>query len=176
MTDKYFEFLCGFVGEKSKNYIMLLSRLYKWEFYGLIPNDDNRGEDGKRLRDTYLEKGGRIGSSFLSELGACTVLEMLIALAQRMEKELADNPKAMSAEECFWMFMDNLQWIEFDDARYIDSALDGTVYDKVQILLDRTYDALGNGGIFPLKCSNKDQRTVEIWYQMMEYLLDNFVF
>jgi len=176
MTDKYFEFLCGLIGHKSENYTMLLRHLHKIEFYGLIPNDDNRGEDGKRLRDTYMEKRGHIGSSFLPDLGACTVLEMLIALAPRMEMELADNPKAMSAEECFWMFMNNLQWTEFDDARYIDSALDGTVYDKVQILLDRTYDALGNGGIFPLKCSNKDQRTVEIWYQMMEYLLDNFVF
>jgi hypothetical protein len=37
----------------------------------------------------------------------------------------------------------------------------------------RTYDRRGHGGLFPLQRSNRDQRRVEIWYQLSEYLLQD---
>ena len=42
----------------------------------------------------------------------------------------------------------------------------------LNIWLERRYDEDGKGNIFPLKDPIKDQKTVEIWYQMQSYLLE----
>jgi hypothetical protein len=43
-------------------------------------------------------------------------------------------------------------------------------------LVERTYQKNGKGGLFPLKQPAKDQRRVEIWYQMAAYLNENYNF
>jgi hypothetical protein len=181
--DDYFYFLSRIVAGDDKNFNLLLRYLYKIEFYSLIPNDDNRGEDGKKLREIYLDEEHRSeprrrmsrnnedpqGSFYLPE-DPCTVLEMLIGLSYRMENELECGPLRTSARECFWLFLKNLglEWVNNTDFyRYAADELIGS-------LLDRKYKKNGEGGIFPLKRTKKNQRKVEIWYQMQEYLLENY--
>ena len=41
-------------------------------------------------------------------------------------------------------------------------------------MLAREYSDNGHGGLFPLKNPKKDQRKVEIWYQMTEYINENY--
>ena len=41
--------------------------------------------------------------------------------------------------------------------------------------VERRYKRSGEGGLFPLKNAAKDQRKVEIWYQLSSYLLENYV-
>jgi len=38
----------------------------------------------------------------------------------------------------------------------------------------RRYSKTGKGGLFPLKHPKKDQTEVEIWYQMQQYVMENF--
>ena len=49
-------------------------------------------------------------------------------------------------------------------------------YEEVNDVLDRviwrTYRWDGHGGLFPLNEPEKDQREVEIWYQLSAYLLE----
>ena len=172
IVDRYFNFLSDIVVDND-NYSLLLRCLHNIVFYSLVPNDDNRGEDGKQLREIFLDNEDLQGSSYLLE-GPCTTLEMLIGLSYRMEHELKYGPCQTSESDCFWLFMRNLNldWAHNDD--YYQKGGNEAVVDCIQLLLDRGYERNGEGGIFPLKRSRKNQRDVEIWYQMQEYLLENY--
>lgn len=172
--DRYFRFLSNIVG--GRDYSLLLKKLHRTEFYSLVPNDDNRGEDGRMLRDIFLEeREGHIGSSSLPD-GPCTLLEMLVALAIRMEQDLEDNPDAKTDKECFWIMIANLDLIAYDNQGYYRDGAEQEIGEILQRFLDRTYHKNGVGGLFPLSRTKKDQRKVEIWYQKSEYLLENFDF
>lgn len=174
----YFDFLCGIVcdPQESKTYSGLLSSLHRHQFYSLVPNDDNRGEDGKRLRTIFEDEEGHNGLSLCLD-DECSVLEMLIGLSFRMENELEDGPEEKTASECFWLLLDNLEISDLDDESYGKYTLVSEEIDeKILCFLERRYDRTGKGGLFPLNFASRDQRKVEIWYQMSEFLLENFDF
>jgi len=173
MRNKYFEFLSDIVD--GQDHELLLERLNWHEFYSLVPNDDNRGEDGLKLREIFLDEVGRKASSYLPS-GNCTILEMLIGLSFRMEGELEGGPQPLEARECFWLLMENVKLHQFDDITYRRHCGDECVDTFVHGIIDRTYARNGDNGLFPLERPTKDQRQVEIWYQMSAYLLERFDF
>lgn len=162
---RYFDFLCDLV-DKHNMYSELLVVLHRVEFFSLIPNDDNREEDGKQLRKTFIDEEGQHALS-QSDYGPCTVLEMLIALAFRLEFETAQSRWEKTTCEWFWILIDNLGLIECGNRT-------DEIKIKVGIFLNRHYNSDGNGGLFPLKNPKKDQRRVEIWYQMSAYIIENY--
>ena len=46
--------------------------------------------------------------------------------------------------------------------------------EAVQRVLDRTYDANGNGGLFPTRTVMVDQRGMDIWMQMQAWLNEHW--
>jgi len=101
-----------------------------------------------------------------------------VALAQRMDFETtgAYDENSVGSDRTaywFWEMMDNLGLTAYDDDSYVD--LDGTTYVEqiIDEFVNREYDYDGTGGIFPLKHAEKDQRNVEIWYQMSAYLYEH---
>lgn len=171
LDELYFRWLYGQVSNvklknPSRTYWSLLKLLHSKEFVWIIPNDDNRLEDGRLLRLEFVEAhiyDYDIGDDWMS-LG-CSMLEMLIALSRRLSFE-DDLP----ADEWFWHLMENLGingysdrggWSEQD----VDEVLDDVIW--------RTYEPDGRGGLFPLLDSHEDQREVEIWYQQSAYILEN---
>lgn len=149
----------------SRTYWSLLKLLHTKEFVWIIPNDDNRLEDGRLLRYEFVQEQqlGEIEQDWL-DLG-CSMLEMLIALSRRLYFE-DDLP----ADEWFWCMMENLGLHRFTDRlgwseQDVDDILDEVIW--------RTYDVDGRGGLFPLKHAHEDQREVELWYQLSAYLLEN---
>ena len=144
--------------------------LYTTPFEWFIPNDDNRAVDGTDLRDIFMHYEEPYDETFeLWVTEECTMLEMLIALADRLKFEV-DAP----IDTCFWMLMDN---IGLTESRYNDSAFSRSprkfrseVDEVLSMVNNRTYDYDGNGGLFPLTNPQEDQREVEIWYQMAAYL------
>lgn len=153
--------------DPSRTYWNLFRQLYTKEFVWIIPNDDNRAEDGKDLRYEFLEEQGveEVDPDWI-RLG-CSMLELLIALSRRLSFEDDGEPR-----EWFWQMLTNLGLNEFNDANYneqaqqeIDQALDTVIW--------RTYSPDGFGGLFPLKTPERDQREVEIWYQLGAYLLEH---
>jgi predicted acetyltransferase len=174
MTDRYFDFLCRIVnGDGSNKHGRLLEELYAMDFYSLIPNDDNRGEDGKQLREKFIDEEGPQALSF-SPLSECTVLEMLIGLSYRLEFETMSSRWEKTPKEWFWILLDNLGVGWCDNTSYQQFKSSGELAYRLECLVNRKYKNNGEGGLFPLKNPQKDQRTVEIWYQMSAYILENY--
>ena len=149
-----------------------MNRLHRKEFYWTISNDDNRAEDGRKLRTRFCAETGYADMDFL--YGPCSVLEMIIGLSIRIENDIVwDYEKPDRTRDWFWMMIDNLGFGDCRDALY-DADMDEYVSYRIDILLDRRYERNGQGGLFPLNDPlEKDQRDVEIWDQMAEFLCEN---
>lgn len=169
LDDQYLSWLYSQVAEvktrrSSKTYWKLFRQLYSTEFAWIIANDDNRAEDGRELRCEWAAETGIQPDRNWLTLG-CSFLELLIGLARRLSFEAEGDPSTW-----FWHLLDNLELLGFNDrSRYSAEEVE----DKVSAVIWRTYDRNGRGGLFPLKRSRRDQRRVELWYQLSEYLLQD---
>lgn len=178
----YFEWLCNIVDANRENnsYYILLKTLHKREFYGFIPNDSNRINDGKKLRELFIDELGIENDLeydiYLDALsGPCSCLEMMVALAKRVEDDILFDPVDVDhSKEIFWKMVENLGLIDLDDEHYYDKNGTYICTEALTKMLSRGYCRDGNGGLFPLKWPKEDQRTVEIWYQMSAYLDENY--
>lgn len=171
-NERYFNWLGKQVGltqnpNAKRRHWMLAEQMINTPFTWSVPNDDNRVADGKDLRDEFLSKY-HVHHTLMT--WDCSFLELLIALSRRLEFQATGT-----VEEWFWELIDNLDLGEYSDEMY--EAYDGSI-DEVDYILrrviDRTYEKNGLGGLFPLKEPKRDQRKVEIWYQMAAYLLEDF--
>jgi hypothetical protein len=170
--NEYTAFLNNMV-DNADEYSVLLDILHGMRFYSLVPNDDNRGKDGEHLREIFTDSVGG-NPSFYRDLGECTVLEMLLALSDRLVFETIDSEWEKTQSEWFFILLDNLS-IERYDNSYIRPGKDEfRIQDRVERMLSRNYDSHGVGGLFPLKNAKFDQRKVEIWYQMSAYIMENY--
>lgn len=139
--------------------------LYKKEFVWIVPNDDNRIEDGKDLRYEFVDaqRLQNVDPSWVNL--PCSMLELLIGLSRRFSFEAEGEPARW-----FWEMMDNLELSRYHDRRdYSEDEVD----EVLERVIFRTYSYSGKGGLFPLKNPEKDQRNVELWYQMSAYILEN---
>lgn len=173
MEQDYFAWLCEIVDDKSPiyTYDMLLLDLARTNFEIMIPNDINRCMDGVNLRYEYASENPIFFEKDLTK-EPCTVLEMLVSLARRVNYELSDNDPIEHdhTPRYFWEMIANLGLDNFDDAHYSSSD----VRDILKRFLYRDYTYSGEGGLFPLRYPVRDQRDVEIWYQMNAYLQENY--
>lgn len=181
MRNRYLTYLYDLVGGAG-NYTTLLQQLHEVEFYSLVPNDDNRGVDGEQLRIKFIDEMGPQGSSYLPD-HPCSVLEMMIGLAYRLEFELIGGLYERPMTDWFWILVDNLRLTDFNDILYREGhEIRSKVGRIIRVLLDREYDTDGFGGLFPLgksvtktgKTVTKDQRRIEIWYQMNAWVMQNY--
>lgn len=173
LEERYFQWLYSQIGSvkqrnRARTYWRLAKQLHDTEFVWFVPNDDNRAEDGKELRYEFLHhEGTPIGSVDIHwrEYG-CSMLEMLIALSRRLSFNAEGEPL-----EWFWILVDKHLGIRFNDREWSVDA-ETEVLDTLEVLNWRKYKPSGEGGLFPLQHPNKDQRKVEIWYQMSAYLIE----
>ena len=170
LEESYCTWLCSHVSHASvrgrKTHWALLWQLFTTEFVWLIPNDDNRVEDGRDLRYEFLVESEYPDPDEDFMLINCSVLEMLIALCRRIAF-LTDTP----IDAWFWHIMHNLG---IDDCT--DDKAPGFTDEVAEVLrafIWRDYAPDGKGGLFPLRRPDRDQREVEIWYQMGAYILEN---
>lgn len=163
----YFDWLCSKVGHRATEYNLLLDKLRGYEFVWVIPGDDNRAEDCYDLRLAFFRDNWLKVNRELLEDTRRSVLEVLVAFAERASFETNMPP-----DEWFWIMMTNLNLIHFPDALYSDIA-EEEIDAVLHTFIWRLYDANGHGGLFPLDHSLHDQRKVEIWYQFSEYLVAN---
>lgn len=168
LENLYFNWLCGKVmylenPTPSLTYWNLLRTLHNTEFVWLLSGDDNRAEDGLELRRYFLIAAD-IPDNLEWRALPCSLLEMLIAFAQRAEFQ-----SDVDASIWFWEFIANLGLTECNDAaNFTEEEIGEVLYQLVW----RTYDPAGNGGLFPLHHPKHDQTKTEIWYQFCEYLVD----
>lgn len=152
------------IAEPSLTYWKLLKELFTKEFVWLIPNDDNRIEDGKALRIEFIQDEGltEVDRDWI-ELG-CSMFELMVGLSRRLAFEAEGEPHFW-----FWTMMENLGIHKYSDDRRFARIHINKILDRV---IFRTYKENGFGGLFPLKHPEQDQRNVELWYQLSAYVLE----
>lgn len=153
--------------------LSFLADLHGIPFYWLIEKDANRASDGVRLRDYYMNEMHLYTDE--EDTAPCSLLEMLIALAERMNFNLPTSENLIRTSEIFWdVFIRNLRLEVYGEQdRYLERKRNHNGH-IIRIFLDRHYMPDGKGGLFPLNKPRKDQTNVEIWYQMMAYLDENY--
>lgn len=167
LDEQYLTWLYARIGSvketrKELTYWYLFKLLYTKEFVWLIPNDDNRVEDGRYLRYEFLDEVDVSGNVDPNWMGlGCSVLEMLMGVANRLAFEADKTPQLW-----FWELLTNLGLSGYTDRSVDERAIE----DIVDRLIWRTYKPNGEGGLFPLRHPEEDQRHVEIWYQLSLYI------
>lgn len=168
VEERYFLHLCRTVGIETErpasNLIELAKQLHQTPFAWVIPNDVNRVEDAFEFRDEFLNT--RVVQPDPEWTGMdASVLEVLTALAIRCSYQ-SDKPVG----DWFMIFMDNLGILELvNQPLYFTYNVD----DILANWMYRNYQPNGVGGLFPLRYTKLDQRTVELWNQMSEYLIED---
>jgi hypothetical protein len=183
IQDQYYSWLRDWVettGKRNK-YNILLKSLHDKKFKWFVPNDDNRAFEGINLRQQFCEEELNLCFSDLYDSNViigdneATMLEVILALAFRCDSIMADNADNVSINDWFWRLLNNAELDIYDD-EYCGYSCDSRYeIDKIlEKIINRTYKRNGEGALFPLKKSKKDQRKIELWYQMCQFLVENF--
>lgn len=161
---KLMNIVAGSVDERF-TYDELFKHLYSYDFTwsDSVPGDINRAEDGLQLRHD-------LGFNDILQDKPCSVLEMLIALAVRIEQDLMyDSEEGDRTAQWFWEMIVNMGLGSQYDRNYNPAYVNSCIEKFIR----REYDADGrNGGIFILNNPRRDLRYVEIWYQAMWWLTE----
>lgn len=170
VNNEYFEWLCELVDirrySRGVGYRKLLVHLHNIEFTWTIPLDDNRADDGIQLRRRFAFRQDDMSlSDYIT--GPCSVLEMMVALANRCEESIMDDAQLGNRTgQWFWGMVHSLGLSSMSDS-YFDVEF---VDDVIGRFLNREYEPDGRGGLFTVRHCNDDLRTVEIWRQLNWYL------
>ncbi len=164
IVDKYFEDLYDETGlEKYGDYIFAASVLFDTPFKSVLTLDQNRTLEAFTMREWLFKTEYE---------GPVNCLEILWHLALKLSDQCLCSEKYGDPRDGFWEIWRNLRLDIYD-------GLDFTMKSEIEYLLEcwmeRRYLRDGNGGCFPLFRPKKDQRKVELWYQMSEYLAENDV-
>ena len=102
------------------------------------------------------------------------MLEMMVGLSKRIGflMETAGKPKRIA--EFFWKMVENLGLTGFTDDNFEKFHGDIAIEKAVHHVNNRDYLPDGSGGLFRVSNPKQDLRTVEIWYQMHQWLDENY--
>lgn len=172
----YFEWLKSLV-EAEEEYSFLWWKLHNTDFIWLIDRDENRAEDGKYLRYIFTVSAyDRIDfnqeevDEYLS--GPCSVMELLVGLARRMEHDIMENDDLGDrTPEWFHDMIKNLGLDIYDDKHYSEEKVSKIIHR----FMGRKYGKSGAGNVFCVGHKNgPDFRNLEIWDQMQVYVLEKY--
>jgi hypothetical protein len=174
VSNDYYVWLCELVGvdQITKSYWKLARVLFRKAFYWTVPNDDNRAFEAKNLREKFCEE---LDIEFVYDQFPedVSMFELIIGLAYRCEYIMSGQDDNMPMSDWFWKMVSNVDLTELDDDKFEEDDED-KVLEILDKIVKRSYKRNGGGGLFPLKHSKTDQRKIELWYQMSEYLVENY--
>lgn len=175
ISGAYFKWMCGLVSgsrfSKASSFDRLLRALHDTDFTYIISRDSDRVRDGLNLRYLFAYEHYDIDDAESYIQGPCSVLEMMVALSLRCERNIMDNPAyGDRTGQWFWGMVVSLGLGSMMDDRFDEKYVD----DVLTRFLNREYEPNGKGGLFTIKNCKRDLREVEIWYQLNWYL-DNIV-
>lgn len=156
---------------RAHNWRRLCEQFYGTIFVAIVPHDENRIADGRDLRYEFLAEREDLQGDLDWMRSPCSMLELFIILARLLAFEMDDAPIVW-----FWHLVEGLGLKQFNDREYYEHP--DHVEEVVSSILDRViwrnYEPNGRGGLFPLRNPDRDQRKVELWYQLNAYLLEQF--
>lgn len=176
----YFDWLKSIVGAEDE-YSFLWWKLHNTDFIWLIDRDENRAEDGKYLRYIFTVSAyDRVDfnpeevDEYLS--GPCSVMELLVGLARRMEHDIMENDD-LGDRTGVWFheMIANLGLDKYDDKHYSETK----VSDIIHRFMGRKYGKTGVGNVFKVGQGvghnfGPDLRNLEIWDQLQVYVLEKY--
>lgn len=157
--------------ESSRSYILLCDEMQDMDFKVLVPRDDNRESDGLDLRDEFLDfiRDRTLDREEERQSRNVSLLEMFVGLAAR-----GRLLTGMEEPEWFDVFLKNLDIDGCSDNRF-DIMSRQRARRILRRFNDRKYRANGQGGLFPLSMPMRNQREVELWYQMGAYIREHYL-
>ena len=161
-----YELVCGDRFHRGISFRKLFRHLYNTEFTYSIPMDENRAVDGVGLRYRFALHYVSMPDADEYIYGACSVLEMMIALAGKIEETLDDPLYGERTAQWFWNMIVSLGLGSMNDKNY-DEAY---VQEVLDIFLNREYEPDGKGGLFTIRGCREDLRDADIWYQSLRYM------
>ena len=170
MRDDYFEWLYDLVCPDNR-YKKLCIFLHNTDFTYDLPMDGNRYEDGVSLRYRYAYVTDQPEHRVAEEIDnrPCSVFEMMVALALRMEEDVMAQPDGDRTATWFREMLSSLGIGDMTNERFDELRVRRTINN----FLRRDYEKTGRGGLFTIdNVPDRDLRKVEIWYQAMWHLND----
>lgn len=176
ILNEYFEWMIRLVcdGKYSRglSWRQLFRLLHETEFIYILEMDGNRADDGIDLRYRFAFDSGYNERTIDEVMGdnPCSILEMMVALAQRCEEHITDDPDSGNRTgKWFFEMIESLGLLDMDDEHF-EKVIAANILDR---FMRREYRPDGRGGLFTISDSEHDMREAEIWYQMMWYLNEN---
>lgn len=173
LVDDYVYYLYRIVQNGGENHRKLCIELFKNRFFitrSAPKRDIDREKDGLELRKEWSNDS--LDGEF--HIIPCTILEMIIGISKRMSEQLMDEDGEDKTAQYFWEIMENLGLTCMDDDNFgWDTGLAQKKIAKTcEILCKRQYNPDGTGGgMFPMPgLLGINQKKMEIWYQMQEYI------
>lgn len=165
----YFEWLWERSG-LGPEYSKLLTLLYETTYVPTLVDDENRREDGDALLRQYCrEYGYDIPPVDEGISDKCSVLEMLIAFATRINTELVGDPSGSYVGLWLARMLENLGIYKYDDAHWSRIK----VARKVWIWMHKK----GDVALFPITLFSdleQDSRKISEWERVNMFLNAQF--
>lgn len=173
LWDDYLLFLiwrCNLQEKEINGLELVLEVLHNTEFTYVLNRDGNRFDDGMELRNDYEIPCScrKYIDEFMNR--PCSVLEMLMALAIRVDNEIIGDPAEEHPERFFMEMIENLGLLRYRNYKFKMNE----VTKIIQLWMHRRFHKDGVGSPFPVKYSRIDQRDFEIWDQMNTYISENY--
>ena len=165
--DEYCDWLIEKVEFNVKEYDRLVNKLHNTPFIFLLDRDEDRVDDALALRDEFFSEFGLKYGDF--DRG-CSVLEVLVALACRLDEEYIGDPADPHPGMIFEEMLENLGLLRYDDRRYHEDEVE----EILDIWIEREFKFDGRGSPFPVLDCRGDQRNVTMWSQAMKYVSENY--
>lgn len=167
LHERYLDYLSSEIGAKKalEDQRDLCEIMHATEFIPMFNagNDDNREADGLEVRVQWMEPQNASGLQ-----GPVSFLEMLVGLTRRANW-LHDE---LSPQEWGHELLGNLELDQMWDP--LSQRKRQKCIDTLERVIWRTYRQDGVGGMFPLKYPDKNQRKVEIWFQLNAYIMEKY--
>lgn len=157
-----------------KLFSQLMDTPFKW--VSAFPLDENRAADGISLRGRYAKHTSNPYPVCVDINGEppASVLEVIVALASRIETEIMHNGE--DGDRTSLWFFNMLRSLGLNYKNCMDDSYDAPyVYAILERFMTRKYAPNGSGGLFTINTDDVNMLNLEIWAQANKWLMTEIV-
>ena len=158
-----------------RDYGILLFSLWRRDYfwYDRYEREEDRANDGRCLRERFMMEFDRTPDAVPQ--GPTNVLEMLIALAIRIDNTVHDWTIGSRPWEWMVMFITNLGLADFTDNN-LHPADEGYISDRLERWMSHDIGRRGERGLFRFRtpASKTDIERMTTWDQMQYWVIEFF--
>lgn len=167
MSGSYFEWMVHLVSDgfgRGRSYRKLMELLHSIEFSYILDMDANRADDGTDLRYRFAYE---MAEPYIPGDNPPSVLEVMVALAIRIEENIMEDPAfGDRTGQWFMTMIRSLGLSAMTDKNFHQRHAEEVIFT----FLRREHDRDGRGGLFYVPKCPEDLRKTEIWTQMIWFL------